>query len=312
MFVGSLTAKGGRLDRFALMQTFVRIVETGTISGVAKEFGTTQPTVSKQLAALESQVGVTLLQRTTRRLHVTEAGGAYYETAKRILDDVVELDTVVGRLTAAPVGTLTLSAPHALGRPYLFCWLYEFHKLHPQLKLQVLYNERYVDLVEDGIDVAIRIGVLRDSSLVARRLGAGRRVIVASPDYLARAGTPRHPDELANHPCLLFSGLSTGFDWVFGGPKGTELRVRVSGPLRTNSGDQLRVAAEAGVGIAALPSWIVSSELASGKLVEILRDWAPAPTEINAVYPSARRVPVKVRTFVDFLKERFAAVPELQ
>ncbi|MCU0868714.1 MAG: LysR family transcriptional regulator [Burkholderiales bacterium] len=299
------------MDRFALMQTFVRIVETGTISGVAKEFGTTQPTISKQLAALESQVGVTLLQRTTRRLHVTEAGAAYYESAKRILEDVADLDTAVGRLSASPVGTLTISAPHALGRPYLYRWLHDFHRMHPQLKLQVLYNERYVDLVEDGIDVAIRIGALRDSSLVARRLGAGRRVIVAAPDYLARAGTLQHPDDLQNHACLLFSGLSTGFDWIFTGPNG-DLRVRVGGPVRTNSGDQLRTAAVAGVGVAALPSWIVSAELQSGALVEVLRDWCTPPSEINAVYPSARRVPVKVRAFVDFLKERFAGVAELQ
>jgi DNA-binding transcriptional LysR family regulator len=299
------------MDRFTLMQTFVRIVETGTISGVAKEFGTTQPTISKQLAALEASVGVTLLQRTTRRLHVTEAGAAYYESAKRILDEVVDLDASVGRLTASPIGTLTLSAPHALGRPYLFRWLEEFHARHPQLRLLALYNERYVDLVEDGIDVAIRIGRLADSSLVARRLGQGRRVVVASPGYLKRAGTPARPDDLQNHACLLFSGLSTGFDWVFGDPN-AETRVRVAGPLRTNSGDQLREAALSGLGVAALPSWIVSDDLAAGALVEVLHEWATPPSVIHAVWPSARRVPAKVRVFVDFMMERFAATPELQ
>ncbi|MEO8039543.1 MAG: LysR substrate-binding domain-containing protein [Betaproteobacteria bacterium] len=298
------------MDRFNLMHAFVRIAETSSISAVARELGATQPTVSKQLAALEAQLGVTLLRRTTRRLSLTEAGAAYYESARQILEQVAEAEAGVSRLSAAPSGTLKLAGPHALGQAFLDTLVIEFQRIHPQLKVQLIESERYTDLIEEGIDVAVRVGQLVDSTLIVRRLGASRRVIVGAPEYLERHGEPTAPQDLARHNCILYSYLASGDVWDFKGPKGM-IPVRVNGNFRSSSGNAIREAVVRGLGLAAAPIWLVHHQLGCGRLRTVLSDFAPPATAISAVYPSARHVTAKVRIFVDYLKGEFANIPEL-
>jgi len=298
------------MDRFSLMHAFVRIAETGNISAVARELGASQPTISKQLAALETQLGVTLLQRTTRRLSLTEAGTAYYESARRILEQVAEAEAGVSHLSKGPRGTLTVSAPNTLGQTFLDRMIIAFQARHPDLKIHLIESERFVDLVEDGIDVAVRVGQLTDSTLVARRLGSSRRVVVGTQEYFERSPEPRVPKDLERHNCILYSYLASGNVWRFQGPRG-EIAARVSGTFRTTSGHAIREAVLAGIGVAAPPIWMVHDHLRTGRLKTVLDDYAPAAAEINAVYPSARHVPTKVRVFVDYLREAFSGVPEL-
>jgi DNA-binding transcriptional LysR family regulator len=292
------------------MQTFIRIAELGSMSAVAKEQGTSQPTISKQLAALEERLGVALLQRTTRSLSLTEAGASYYEAARRILDEVETLEGNVGQLSRSPAGTLVITAPNALGQLYLDAQIIAFQQLYPSLTVHLQQNDRFVDLVEEGVDVGIRVGPLDDSSLVARKLGVSRRVTAASPEYLARHGEPKTPQDLKNHNCILYSYLATGSEWHFRSTKG-EMKVRVQGTLRTNSAFAIQRALLAHIGIGAPPIWSVKEDLRAGRLVPILTDYAQIPADIHAVYPSSRHVTTKVRLFVDFLKDAFAQVPEL-
>lgn len=298
------------MDRFSLMQAFVRIAETGNISAVARELGTSQPTVSKQLAALEASLGVTLLQRTTRSLNLTETGAAYYEAARRILDDVAEAEAGVARLATGLTGTLTVAAPNALGQQFLDQVVIDFQARHDGLKVHLIEGERFADLVEEGIDVAVRVGDLTDSTLVARRVGSSRRVVVGTPEYFARRGEPRVPQDLERHNCILYSYLRGGNIWSFRGPKG-EMAVRVAGTFRTTSGSAIRRAVLAGIGVAATPLWMVHDHLKTGRLQTVLADYAPPAAEINAVYPSVRKLSTKVRVFVDHLRDRFAEIPEL-
>ncbi|MBX9631042.1 MAG: LysR family transcriptional regulator [Burkholderiales bacterium] len=298
------------MDRFSLMNAFVRIAETGSISAVARELGTTQPTVSKQLAALEATLGVTLLQRTTRRLSLTEAGGLFYESARRILDDLAEAEAGVARLSSGLAGTLTVAAPNALGQQFLDELLIAFQARHAGLKLHLIEGERFSDLVEEGIDVAVRVGNLDDSTLVARRLGSSRRVVVGTPEYFASHGVPHVPQDLDRHNCILYSYQPGRNLWPFQGPKG-EFNVRVAGTFRTTSGSAIRRAVLAGIGVAAAPLWMVSDHLSAGRLQAVLVEFAPPPAAINAVYPSARQLSTKVRVLIDYLREQFAAVPDL-
>lgn len=297
------------MDRLALMQAFVRIVETGSISAVAREMGTAQPTVSKQLAALESALGVTLLQRTTRRLRVTEAGEAYYRSARKILDDVAALEGSIGQLSAGLTGTLTVTMATVMGEMGLDELLLEFHARHPGLHLNLMETARYVDLVQEGIDVAIRVGRLQDSTLVARRLGYSRRIVVASPEYIARHGAPKVPEDLLNHECIRYLYLATGNEWVFQRQK-QEVHIRVQGTFASNSGLAIRRAALLGRGIASSPVWMVGKDVEEGRLVHVLAEFAPPAVEINAVYPYSRHVPEKVTALADFLRARFAELPQ--
>ena len=299
------------MDRLTAMGLFVRIVETGSFSAVAREMNMTQPTVSKQLTALERQLKTRLLNRSTRQLSLTEAGSAYFESSKRILDTVNEAEANLGVLQTQLTGVLRINSSIGLGQMYLGPLVLKFQSLHPGLMIDLAYADRFVDLVEEGIDVAIRIGRLMDSNLVARRLGSSERCIIATPGYLKKNGIPKTPQDLANHNCILYAYLSTGNEWVFSGKDG-EIRVKVSGTLRANNGEAIRQAVMADLGIAASPAWLIQDDLKSGKVQEILPDFAPPPAEINAVYPSARHVSAKVRAFTEFLKMEFENIPGLR
>lgn len=298
------------MDRFSQMHTFVRIAELGSISAVAREVGASQPTVSKQLAALEASLGVTLLRRTTRSLSLTEAGSAYYEAARRILDDLAEAEAGVARLSGGLTGTLTVAAPNALGQQFLDRLVIDFQAQHAGLKVHLIEGERFADLVEEGIDVAVRVGNLTDSTLIARRLGSSRQVVVGTPEYFERHGKPRVPQDLDRHNCILYSYLRGGNVWQFQGAKGA-LAVRVAGTFRTTSGSAIRQAVLAGIGLAAAPLWMMHDQLAAGRLEVVLADFAPPPVQINAVYPLARKLSTKVRMFIERLRDRFAEIPEL-
>jgi len=296
------------MDRLEAMDIFVRIVEAGSFSAVARDLGTTQPTISKQVTALERRLKTRLLERSTRSLSVTDSGTTYYERCKRILEDVTAAEGALGRLQSSLTGTLHVNGSIALGQLFLAPLLLEFQRGYPELTVELTLNDRYIDLVEEGVDVAVRLGRLADSNLVARRLGATRRVLVATRNYLDAHGTPRAPDDLARHNCLLYAYLSTGNEWVFRGPQG-DLRVQAHGNFKANNGHSIRDAMLAGAGVALVPDWLVHNEIKSGTVVALLPEFAPAPLEVNAVYPSGRHVSAKLRTFVDFLQQQFKAIP---
>ena len=299
------------MDRLTAMGLFVRIVETGSFSAVAREMNMTQPTVSKQLTALERHLKTRLLNRSTRQLSLTEAGSAYYESSKRILDIVNEAEANLGVLQTQLAGVLRINCSIGLGQMYLGPLVLKFQSMHPELMIDLAYADRFVDVVEEGIDVAIRVGRLMDSSLAARRIGTSARSIIATPGYLKKHGTPQTPQDLAGHNCILYAYLSTGNEWIFQGKEG-EIRVKVSGTLRANNGEAIKQAVRADLGIAASPTWLIQDDLESGKLQQILQEFTPLPGEINAVYPSGRHVSAKVRAFTEFLKIEFEKIPALR
>ena len=300
------------MDRLTAMEVFVRIVETGSFSAVARDLGMTQPTVSKQLSALERQLKTRLLNRSTRQLSLTEAGSAYYESCKRIIDTVRDAEANLGILQTQLSGLLRINTSIGLGQAYVGNLVLKFQKQHPGLSIDLSYADRFVDLVEEGMDLAIRVGHLNDSSLAARRIGSTSRSVVATPAYLAKHGTPQVPEDLAKgHNCLLYAYLSTGNEWVFRGADGP-VRVRVSGNFRANNGDAIKQAVLSDLGIAITPDWFVLREIEDGRMKTFLGDFAPAPADINAVYPSARHVSTKVRAFTEFLRAEFQGNPILR
>ena len=295
----------------ALFRSFVRVVEAGSFSAVAREAGTSQPTISRQVAALEAHLGCLLIQRTTRSLTLTEDGRAFYETARHALEAVAEAETSVGRSKGRPTGTLRLAAATVMGRLHILPRLPRFLDRHPELGVDLVLGDGFTDLVEQGIDLALRVGVLEDAGLVARRIGLSRRVVAATPDYLARHGTPAVPDDLRRHACVVYAGLASGASWPFQGPEG-RISVPVTGRLRVDSTEAVRAATLQGIGIGMVPVWhFVDGEVETGRLVPLLRDWEAPPLPIHAVYPTRRFLAPKVRAMVDFLAGEFDADPRL-
>jgi DNA-binding transcriptional LysR family regulator len=261
--------------------------------------------VSKQIQALEDAIGVQLLQRTTRSLHLTEAGAEYYDAAREVLASLDEAEQRARDGIGELRGVLRVNAPMSFGLRRLGRLVPLFHQLHPNIELQLVLSDQQVDPVRGGFDVTIRIASLPDSSMVARLLAPAPRIMVAAPAYLARAGVPQMPRDLSQHQCLNYGYLQSGVSLQLSNGKDTQ-RVTVTGPLHANNGDLLAQAAEAGMGIALLPNFIVEDALAAGRLVPVLCEWQAPPITINAVYPSARRVPQKTRAFIDFLVEQLA------
>jgi DNA-binding transcriptional LysR family regulator len=298
-------------DPLPLFRSFVRVVEAGSFSAVAREAGTTQPTISRQVAALEAHLGCLLIQRTTRSLTLTEDGRAFYETARLALEAVAEAETSVGRRKGRPTGTLRLAAATVMGRLHILPRLPRFLDRHPDLNVDLVLGDGFTDLVEQGIDLALRVGVLEDPGLVARRIGLSRRVVAATPGYLARHGTPAAPEDLRRHACIVYAGLATGASWPFQGPEG-RIAVPVTGRLRVDSTEAVRSATLQGIGIGMVPVWhFVDGEFEAGRLVALLREWEAPPLPIHAVYPTRRFLAPKVRAMVDFLAEEFDAEPRL-
>jgi DNA-binding transcriptional LysR family regulator len=298
------------VDRLDAMQMFVRIVETGSLSAVAREMGTTQPTVSKQLTALEQHVKTRLLHRTTRKLSLTEAGTLYYDTCKRVVDELREAEATLSQWQNSLSGRIQVNTSIAFGETFMTALMLEFQRRNPALTVHLSLDDRFIDLVAEGVDVAVRLGRLADPNLIARRLGTSRRIVVATPAYLEKHGFPERPEDLVHHNCLLYSYLSTGNEWVFAGEEG-EIRVRVSGNFESNNGHALRAAVNANLGIAMAPDWLAYEGLRRGQVVAILQRFEPPPFEISAVYPSNRMLTAKVRALIEFLLDEFRKVPVL-
>lgn len=299
------------MEPYAGIAVFTRVAETGSFSAAARDLGLSKSAVSKRVAALENRLGARLINRTTRRLSLTEVGAAFYERAVRILAEMEEAEQAISRLHGEPRGTLRVNMPMSFGIGHVAPALADFMARYPDLRVAMELTDRRVDLIEEGVDLAIRIAELPDSSFIARRLAPARRVVCASPDYWRRHGRPRHPTDLADHSCLIYtylSALSAQREWRFKGPKGP-VSVRVSGCLEANNGDALRDAALAGLGVYLAPTFIVGDDLWAGRLEEVLSDYEDSRLSVYAVYPHRQHLSAKVRAFVDFLVERFGPEP---
>ena len=297
------------MDRFAALTAFAAVVEAKSFSGAARRLRIAKSAVSRQVGELEAALGVRLLNRTTRSLSLTEVGRAYHARAERILADLAEADRAASDARAAPRGKLKVSAPMSFGFLHLAPALGDFLAAHAEVSMDLVLNDRFVDLVEEGFDVAVRIATLSDASLIARRLAPARRVICASPQYLAAHGEPHSPDDLAAHICLLNSNIATAREWRFVRADGAAWPVNVKGRLGANNGDALRAAALHGLGLCNLPTFIVGADLQAGRLSSVLDAFVPQDLSISALYPHARHLSPTVRAFVDFLSRRFGPRP---
>jgi DNA-binding transcriptional LysR family regulator len=308
------------MDRLTAMQTFVRVVEAGSFSAVAREIGSTQSAVSKQVAALERVLGARLLGRTTRSLGLTEEGERYFEQARRLVAEVAEAESSLRAGQQRLSGWLRVAASVGFGRLKLLPVVHAFLDRHPDVRIDLRLADGFVDLVEQGLDVAVRVGQLADSSLIAQRIGTTRRLVVAHRDLvrrLQRKGPkpPRHPDDLAAHDCLVYTELASRDNWLFvasagaNEPPGTERSVRVKGRLQTNSSEVIRAAVLAGRGIGYSPDWLFESELAAGELLTLMPGWQAPPLPLHLVSPPQRQHSAKVRAFGDFVRAALAAPP---
>ncbi|MDR6890537.1 MULTISPECIES: LysR family transcriptional regulator [Variovorax] len=294
------------MDRLLAMEMFVRVVETGSFSKAALEFHTTQPTVTKQVAATEARLKVRLLNRNTRGVSLTEPGALYYEKCKNIVREAEEAESIVQLRQNQAQGLLRVGTSVAFGRRVVVPLALEYMRRHPQVQLDLSFEDRYVDLIAQGIDVAIRMGKLADSSLGARYLGTNPWAMVAAPGYLKKHGTPKRAQDLSAHVALIYSSVVGDEFWRMHTPKGDAVTVPVSGRFRSNNLSAVLAAARDGLGIALMPRYVASESLASGKVLEVLGDHALPEQEIHAVFPSPKLVPGKVSGFVAFLQGRFA------
>ena len=283
------------MDKLRAMQVFVHIVEAGSLTGAAAVLGMSGPAVVRSLAALESAIGVRLLQRTTRRSSLSDEGREYYERCKRVLAAVDEADTSMSARRSEPHGRLRITAPATYGRMHVAPIVNAFIAKYPAVEVDLLLLDRVVDLIEEGLDAAVRIGELPDSTLVARALGETRRVVCAAPAYLRRAGIPKTPAELQAHRCIVFSGLAGANEWAFGAKR---QRVAVRPVLRTNQVDAALDACIRGLGCGQFLSYQVEAALREGRLKRLLKEYEPPPLPIHIVYPHARPSS-NVRAFID-------------
>jgi len=284
------------------MRIFAQVMEAGSFTAAADRLGMSKQSVSRRLMQLEERLGVRLLNRSTRRLDATPLGQHYYQSALRLLGEVQQVEHDISGQAQALRGTLRLSAPLSFAMSHLGCLLTEFLQLHPQVDVEVDLSDRAVDLIGEGYDLALRIGALEDSSLIARRIASVERVYCASPAYLQARAVPLKPEDLAGHDCLPY-GHSRQVQWQFR-QGGKAQAIQVTGRMRANNGELLRDAAIAGMGVTYLPTFIVGQALADRRLVRVLEAWTPPALQLSAVYPQHRQVARPVQGFVSFLHER--------
>ncbi|MBM3556539.1 MAG: LysR family transcriptional regulator [Alphaproteobacteria bacterium] len=294
------------MDRLSAMIAFRRVVERGSLTAAARQLGVTPARISKQISKLEDFLGVKLLYRTTRRIALTEAGRAFSVECQRVIEAADEAERAVAKHQGRPRGLLRVNAPVVFGTRHLGPAIAEFQNRCLEVDVELTLNDRFIDLVEEGFDVALRIARLQSSALIARRLAESPSVLCASPDYLRRRGRPRRPVDLAEHDCLIYTLLAEQPAlWVFDGPDGRE-SVRVNGRLKASNGEILVQAAEAGLGFVVTPVFMVDEALRSGRLIASLPRYRTPVSTIAAVYPANRHVSPKLRVFIDFLAEHFA------
>lgn len=295
------------MDRLQALRHFVAATEMGSLAAAARAAGVSLSAVSRSLGRLERDLGARLLARTTRSLSLTPGGREYYERAKRILEELAEADSALAQESSEPSGRLSISAPALFGREFVAPAVTDFLGRHPKLVVNLVLSDRYLDLVEEGVDVSVRTGRLDDSSLVALRVGAYRRAVVASPAYLERTGTLRRPSDLMRHNCLILATQRAPADWQFLTARGVT-SVEVAGNWTTNDNDALLAAVNAGHGLARMPCWQARPHVRAGRLTAVLRDYAMPEIPVQVVYPSARLLTAKVRAFADFLHKRWERV----
>jgi DNA-binding transcriptional LysR family regulator len=296
------------MDRWAAMRAFVSVVEQGSFVAAAARLGVSTSALSRQVADLEEHLGARLLNRTTRRLSLTEGGQAFFERSVPLLNELDEAEAMVSQSAATPRGTLKLTCSNSLAQQLIAPAIARFAELYPDVNFDLVVADRLIDLVDEGFDLAIRAGKVGSDQLVARRLGGMELLVCAAPAYLATHGTPETPADLGGHSTLTYAYASTPGIWQLSGPGG-EQEVRVGGRLHANSGEALIAAAVAGLGIVCEPDFMVASEVADGRLVRLLARYRAMRGDIWAVYPSRRHLSQKVRLFVDHLSLTFASSP---
>ena len=295
------------MDEVAAMRIFIRVVETGGLAAAGRVHGLSPASVTRRINDLEHKLGVTLLNRTTRKLSLTEAGELYFERCREIVHAIEETNLAVTEERAQPSGVLKITVPSSLSRLHLTPAAAAFPAQHPAERSAMGSTDRIVDIVEEGVDIAIRVGRLEDSSLIARKVGQARRLVCASPSYLEQSGTPHSPEELTDHAVLTFRNQPGTSSWKFE-VDGRMVNVRVDGPFTSIDGETMVSAASAGLGLILVPEWLVGDELVRGALVEVLREATPMPadTPLYALYASGAYIAPKIRAFVDFLAGRFS------
>ena len=294
------------MDRFQAISAFVRVVETGSFARAAARLDVSVSSVSRQVADLEAHLDARLLNRTTRRLSLTESGQAFFERCVQLLADLEEAEVAVTAASIVPKGTLRLTCSATFGVRHLAPAIAAFAARHPQVRFDVELSERMVDLVEEGFDLAVRVGETGSQNLVGRRIGTTRLVCCAAPSYLARYGEPLEPEDLTRHACLTYEYAPNRNMWSFRDGKGALRQIRIDGPVHANNGRFNMALAANGLGIAREPDFIVGPDVKSGRLKPILCRFEPPPLNIYVVYPSRRHLSAKVRAFADFLVARFA------
>lgn len=303
------------MDTLSGMRLFAKVVEAGSFSAAARQLGLNASSVSRQIGALEDSLGARLVNRSTRSLGLTEAGALYHERALRIIAEVEEANSAVSELDETPRGTLRLNVPVVFGRRYIAPWMREFLDANPNVRIELNVTDHYVDLIEEGADLSIRIGQTSQQSLILRKLATIDRVLCASTDYVACHGRPTHPRDLVRHNCLVYRHHPGEIVWQFIGPEGT-VDVPVSGNFAANNAAAIGAAMAAGVGVALVPVWIAGREIQAGQVEVLLPDYRAHPTgfadEVYAVFPPGRNRSAKVRAFVDFIAAKFRTEPDFR
>lgn len=294
------------MDRVTGVQLFIRVVETGSFSKAAAELGITQPTATKAVAATETRLGARLLHRSTRGVTPTEIGALYYDKCKLIAREIDAADSLATLLQSRVGGTLRISTSVAFGRRVLTPLALAYMREHPQVTIDLSFDDRYVDLVEQGVDLAVRMGRLADSSLGARYLGSNPWVMVGAAAYLQARGTPSRPADLSDHACLVYSSVQGDARWSFAVPGAKDVSVAVKGPLRSNNLSAVLAAARAGMGLAVLPWYVARESLAEGAVQPVMADHALPAQEVHAVFPSPKLVPSKVTSFIACAQQALA------
>jgi DNA-binding transcriptional LysR family regulator len=298
-------------DRLTALVAFAGVARRLSFAEAARDQGVHPSILSRRIARLEERLGVRLLQRTTRRVSLTEAGATYLEQVQDVLGRLDDADAAVSGLGQAPRGRLRVALPNLFGQKHVAPLLPAFHARYPELLMELMFSDRFVDLVEEKIDVAVRMGTLAEGEsdqLIARRLAPNRRLLMAAPEYLARAGTPRTPEDLAGHAALHFSLFIGGDAWQLRRGE-RSVRVKIDPVIRADNGEALRHATLGGCGIALLGTFLAGDDLRAGRLIHVLPEWSLPDSAIWAVYPSARFLPQKVRVLIDYLVAAFSGVP---
>lgn len=296
------------MDKFEAVRIFAKVVETHGFTAAARDLGLSRSAVSKAIAQLEHSLGAQLLNRTTRFVSPTDTGAVYYQRCIAILADMDEADRAVAELQGEAKGSIRLNAPMSFGTLHLASALADFMARYPDIRIEATLNDRFIDPVEEGFDLTIRIAELADSSLIARKLAPARRVLCASPAYLRAHGEPQRPSDLKDHNCLHYGFLATGNVWHLSGEDGPH-PVTVNGTLCSNNAEMLMASVLKGVGIALVPTFIAGADLQEGRLTTVMPAYRPTDIAIHAIYPPSRHLSLKLRLLIDFLVERFGERP---